>query len=290
MDSPRSQTPTASRRQAKATVRGLFSRDRSAVVTQPIERPCGTPASTAIVPVSTVGRHLHRRESARQKPWQEKTTWDPPPLFQAYPQSLQHAILDVSCLAPEVILRKSQRMERNPPQDSSDMVFSQGSNPLVKRRQENAERPRRKLSASVSTGGWTKKLFVLGTSGYLLQYAIHGNHDRLPEKLMQLGKDSVAFASDAIPGRHWVLQISQTAGHDAESKLDSAKGIWSRWCMQSTEFRRLAKSFLLIFDTPEKMEGWLIAVRKEIEALGGGQYRRRQFPVRATYQVHGFMC
>ncbi|EON63650.1 hypothetical protein W97_02878 [Coniosporium apollinis CBS 100218] len=38
------------------------------------------------------------------------------------------------------------------------------------------------------------KLYILVTSGCLLQYAGEGPSDRLPEKILQLGKDSAAFA------------------------------------------------------------------------------------------------
>jgi hypothetical protein len=33
-----------------------------------------------------------------------------------------------------------------------------------------------------------------------------GKHDRLPERMLLLGPQSVAFASDAIPGKHWVVE------------------------------------------------------------------------------------
>ena len=39
-----------------------------------------------------------------------------------------------------------------------------------------------------------------------------------PEKILALSKDSVAFASDAIAGKHWVLQVSQHADDDDERR------------------------------------------------------------------------
>lgn len=60
----------------------------------------------------------------------------------------------------------------------------------------------KQLSIPFTKVEWTRKIFILVTSGYLLQYASAGSFDRVPEKMMKLGKDSVAFASDAIPGKH----------------------------------------------------------------------------------------
>lgn len=54
------------------------------------------------------------------------------------------------------------------------------------------------------------KVYVLTETGCLLQYAGEGTHDRRPEKVMQLSRNSAAMACDAVPGKHWVLHISET--------------------------------------------------------------------------------
>jgi hypothetical protein len=94
----------------------------------------------------------------------------------------------------------------------------------------------------------------------------------LPEKMMQLGKDTVAFASDAIPGRHWVLQVSQATGKDSAIASESSKGILSRIGVQSSESRRATQNFLMVFENADDLDSWLTAIRREVEALGGRQY------------------
>lgn len=127
---------------------------------------------------------------------------------------------------------------------------------------------RRQISGSISKSDWTQKIFVLVTSGYLLQYSGEGSFDRLPEKMMQLGKDSVAFASDAIPGKHWVLQVSQAMDSDGVPAADS-RSLLSRLAFRGADYRRSCTSLLLVLNSAEDMDLWIAVVRREIEALGG---------------------
>ncbi|KAK8059581.1 hypothetical protein PG996_009511 [Apiospora saccharicola] len=112
---------------------------------------------------------------------------------------------------------------------------------------------------------WTTKIYVLVTSGYLLQYATEGSFDRLPERVLQLTRDSAVFASDMIPGKHWVLQVaslmdpSGTPANDSRSLLAKLRG----------SERRHASNFLMVFDAAEDMDSWLALLRHAIEALGG---------------------
>jgi hypothetical protein len=213
---------------------------------------------------------------SRNKP-RELTSWDPPPLFQAYPQSILYAMLDTSCLSADSIIKSDGNLRRGSTNEQlvgdsfTEKTVTTGT--TKKRRDVSLKTHRRNLSASISSSGWTRKLFILITSGYLLQYSGEGHHDRLPEKILPLGKDSVAFASDAIPGRHWVLRVSQEGDHDEQIKAKSSNSGWSRFGFRSTEARRMAKGFLLVFDSPKELDLWMAAVRKEIEALGGVQYR-----------------
>ncbi|KAL4992270.1 hypothetical protein BDW68DRAFT_150092 [Aspergillus falconensis] len=131
----------------------------------------------------------------------------------------------------------------------------------------------RALSENVEKGEWTQKVFIIATSGYILQYAGEGKHDRLPEKMLLLGPKSVAFASDAIPGKHWVLQVSQGSEEDSgTNSAEAARPILSRFGFHRSHARRLARNMLLVFNDPEEMSSWLLAVRAQIEARGGKKY------------------
>ncbi|KAL1999652.1 hypothetical protein VTN02DRAFT_4209 [Thermoascus thermophilus] len=193
------------------------------------------------------------------------TSWDPPPLFQAYPQSIKHACLLAPTLSADSILRINASKR-----GSSAREDAQTNDNGARKKEE--KKHSRKRSGSISKTEWTHKIFVLVTSGYILQYAGEGNFDRLPEKMMQLGPTSVAFASDAIPGKHWVLQISQTSDDDGTVPLEAPRTFLSRLGFQTADSRRSARSFLMVLNSPEDMNSWLVAVRREIEALGGKKY------------------
>lgn len=130
--------------------------------------------------------------SSPQPPTRTSTAWDPPPLFQAYPQAIKHAQLSASTLSTDTILRLSTTRQR---QNSLRDEFAQttpdeAQNAAPKKAERAKSKHRRQLSGSISKADWTHKIYVLVTSGYLLQYAGDGSFDRLPEKMMQLGKDS----------------------------------------------------------------------------------------------------
>ena len=113
-----------------------------------------------------------------------------------------------------------------------------------------------------------RKIFVLVTSGYLLQYAETGPSDRLPEKMLHLGKESAAFACDLVPGKHYVLQVSQAV--DQEGVLIANGGsIFSKLGIRSAAAKRMTSSFLLVMPNAREMESWMTSIRQEIEYLGG---------------------
>lgn len=207
------------------------------------------------------------------------TIWDPPPLFQAYPQAIKHAVLMTPCLSVDSILRiNSSRRSSNTTEDTnrtlppnSQLVDGDTSQ---KKKEEKEKKHSRKVSGSISKTEWKMKIYILVTSGYILQYAGEGNFDRLPEKIMQLGPKSVAFASDAIPGRHWVLQISQSSHDNGTVALDShgPKALLHRFGLHGADARKSTRSFLMVHNSPEEMNSWIVAVRREIEALGGRKY------------------
>ncbi|KAH8735884.1 hypothetical protein BGZ61DRAFT_341642 [Ilyonectria robusta] len=187
--------------------------------------------------------------------------WSPPPLFKAFPQAIKHMTLPAASLPTEVILRIHERR--------ANVVVE---NPIEQTEQQteklkSKKRHRRNTSGSMPKFEWTNKIYVLATSGYLLQYGADGPFDRLPEKVLHLGKNSAAFASDVIPGRHWVIQVSSLMESDGTATPDS-RSLFSRMTFRAAE-RRQAANFLMVFDTAEDMESWLAALRHEIEILGG---------------------
>lgn len=213
-------------------------------------------------------------KSASRAPRRTSTAWDPPPLFQAYPQAIKHAQLSASTLSADTILRLNNHTKNNSLRDEiahARMGHAADSAATARITAKSKSKHHRQLSGSLSKADWTQKIFVLVTSGYLLQYAGDGSFDRLPEKMMQLGKDSVAFASDVIPGKHWVLQISQAMDSDGTPAADS-RSFLSRLGFRGADYRRTATSLLLVFNSPEDMDSWLAVVRREIEALGGKKH------------------
>jgi hypothetical protein len=214
------------------------------------------------------------KSASKTSPKRPSAAWDPPPLFQAYPQSIKHAQLSASTLSADSILRISNHQRNNSLREEIAQVRpldGQDQSAAAKKSEKARAKHRRQISGSISKAEWTQKIFVLVTSGYLLQYAGEGSFDRLPEKMMQLGKDSVAFASDVIPGKHWVLQISQAMDADGTPASDS-RSLLSRLAFRGADYRRTATSLLLVLNSAEEMDSWLAAVRREIEALGGKKH------------------
>jgi hypothetical protein len=214
-------------------------------------------------------------KSSPKPPTRTSAAWDPPPLFQAYPQAIKHATLSASALSADSILRISNHKRANSVRDDFAQTDTSVDGPeksaAAKKAEKVKNKHRRQISGSISKADWTQKIFVLVTSGYLLQYAGEGSFDRLPEKMMQLGKDSVAFASDVIPGKHWVLQISQSMNADGTPTADS-RSLLSRLAFRGADYRRTATSLLLVLNSAEDMDSWIAVVRREIEALGGKKH------------------
>ncbi|KZL63393.1 peptidase family m20 m25 m40 protein [Colletotrichum incanum] len=195
-------------------------------------------------------------------------TWDPPPLFQAYPQAIKHAQLPAATTSADVILRLTDR--KGSISLREDLTQLALTPELAEEHADRAvERARRKHLRTLSTVRleWTSKIYVLCTSGYLLQYAGDGSFDRLPEKVLHLSKDSAAFVSDAIPGKHWVLQVSSAMESNGLSTTDS-RSLLARLPFRASD-KRHAANFLMVFDSAEEMELWITVLRREIEALGG---------------------
>ncbi|KAI2923064.1 hypothetical protein CBS63078_2612 [Aspergillus niger] len=302
------QATPVKRQTSKSSLRNIFGRDKSSrkqasdakltgidelqqQSTQPateaapvIQSPTAaatpkTTISTATLPTSpiTTGSQQSRLPSkSRTKTGNEKPAggdigWKPPPLFQAYPQAIKHDTLPVPAMSVDSIMRmhatskaKAGAREEEPANGEST------EDGAARKKKEDKERKRhmRTLSETMNKADWTQKVYVLATAGYILQYSGSGKYDRLPEKMLQLGPRTVAFASDAIPGKHWVLQVS----HTDEDGTDSTKPSRFRFGFHRSPARRLERCFLLVFDHPEDMSSWLLAVRAQIEARGGKKY------------------
>ena len=203
-------------------------------------------------------------------------TWDPPPLFQAYPQAVKHATLPALMLGADAILRMDKDKQgistRRGSVQSGLEVVDVAVVATSQQKEEGKRKHKHRISGSTTKQEWTTKVFVLATSGFVVQYAGEGSHDRLPEKILQLGKNSVAFASDAIEGEHYVLQISQIANEDGTISRAPSKSMFSKLRLRG-DTRRSVSNFLLVFDKADEMNAWLVAVRKEVEGLGGKPYR-----------------
>ena len=200
------------------------------------------------------------------------TPWNPPPLFQAYPQAVRHATLRAPTISVETILRLNA--ERNSSSNQRVESYTPDVSAMKPPKERRPKRPT--ASDGLSKGDWTVKTFVLVTPGYILQYAGQGPFDRPPERIMPLSKESAAFASDAIPGKPYVLQISQVADEDGTLDTEASRSRFKSLGLRN-QMKRSTSSFLLVFESPEELSGWMVAVRKEIQAMGGKEYRPDEF-------------
>lgn len=195
--------------------------------------------------------------------------WDPPPLFQAYPQAIRHATLSAPTLSADTILRISSQKAQN--HAASETLPEQQAAHGINKLERVRSKHRRAASGSMTKAEWTHKTFVLVTSGYMLQYTGDGSFDRLPEKMMRLGKDSVVFVSDVIPGKHWVLQISQSLNADGVP-VSAPQSLFSRLTFRGADYRRSTTTMLLVLNSADELESWMCTLRREIEALGGRKH------------------
>lgn len=245
---------SVSRRSSKGGLREIFTKNRS---------------SRTLAPTSEFGEHSLQDVICLSSITAVDPSWAPPPLFQAYPQSIKHVNLEASTLSAQAIIRLKEHRSIITMQDSDYDVtgISASSNAATKRS--------RRVPASTLKSEWTRKVYVLTTSGSLLQYSGEGAFDRKPEKILQLGKDSAAFASDAIEGRHFVLHVSQSCTDDGEPQLD--RGIFSRIASKTASARRSARVLLMVFATADDLDSWLSDIRKMIGSLGGRSYNPETF-------------
>ncbi|KAH6681159.1 peptidase family M20/M25/M40 protein [Plectosphaerella plurivora] len=219
-------------------------------------------SSGAMRPPQSQTQQQSQPQPQQPQPRAHFGSWDPPPLFKAYPQAIKDAHLPATVMSADAILKFNEK--RLASSDSTlELSEDTGTDSAVEKLKW---RHRRDQSATLKLD-WTTKIFILCTSGYLLQYSGDGNFNRQPEKMLQLGKDSAAFVSDAIPGRHWVLQVSSVMEANGTAATDS-RSILSRLPFVGSQ-NRSASNFLMVFESAEDMESWITILRREIEILGG---------------------
>ena len=234
------------------TMDALISNHTDAAVV-PMEQ-----STTTAFPAIPTATFLHQEWPTHDKQLipEYAAVWAPPQFCQAYPQAVKSATLLAPIIRHDALRRNPSKGYRHKRTDSKS-EFAESSEPKNRRKW---------TSEYTSMRDWTRKIYILTTSGSLLQYADEGCSNRLPEKTMQLGKESVAFASDVIPGKHWVLQISQTPDVKGKVSTDAPRFKFGKLGPRK-QIEVTPGSFLLILNSPEEMDSWLVAVRNEIQAL-----------------------
>ncbi|OTB05492.1 hypothetical protein M426DRAFT_21807 [Hypoxylon sp. CI-4A] len=212
---------------------------------------------------STINKKKVRQQTP-PKPRDSITAFDPPPLFQMYPQALKHATLPTCVTSIDALARLSEPKNILLQNDfsRSNVALDQGEVSSHMRKHEAEKKKKSKFAPE-----WTSKIYALVTSGYLLQYAAEGAFDRLPEKILHLTRDSAAYATDLIPGKHWVIRVASTTDTDGNPATEP-KSFRSKLALRGPE-KRQASNMLLVFESPDAMDTWLAILRREIESLGG---------------------
>ncbi|KAK6085721.1 peptidase family m20 m25 m40 protein [Seiridium cupressi] len=188
-------------------------------------------------------------------------SWMPSPLFQVYPQAIRHATLPACTASLETLAKLSGN--RNSLSSREGPAPEEGG----EKREEKGPKLHQRNGGSRSILNWTTRTYALVTSGYLLQYAGDGAFDRLPEKVLRLSKDSAAFASDLIPGRHWVIQVVSSLDGNGIPATES-RSFMSKLALRGTEKKHVS-TLLMVCESAGDMDNWLAILRREIEELGG---------------------
>ncbi|KAM3423330.1 hypothetical protein BST61_g768 [Cercospora zeina] len=214
-------------------------------------------------------------------------SFEPPPLFQVWPQAIKSASFEVSTVPSDNGTQKSKNRMLGttffvPGADLQSLQMgsaNDGSGPRASTSTRAATR-----QSSITASNLPTKLVVLVTSGYLLQYAASGPNDRYPEKVLQLQKESAAFASDLVSGRHHVLQVVQSVNEQGVVAAPST-GLFARLGLRSQVARRTTTTFLLVMPGPEDMKDWMTVIRQEIERQGGRHIRSDSWTNRADVEA-----
>ncbi|KAK3721732.1 hypothetical protein LTR37_002897 [Vermiconidia calcicola] len=216
--------------------------------------------SLQTAPTRVASRWKSREPAKPPSQERKNASFDPPPLFQAYPQSMKEGTLEVSTMTVDSLRQKSKH--KRGALTGVDLTAGDGTRSAIKHGTNGS-------GAHVELH---RKVFVLVTSGYLLQYAENGPSDRIPERMLHLGKDSAAFACDLVPGQHYVLQVSQAVDQDGVL-IASSGSLLSKLGLRSAASKRTTSSFLLVMESAGQMDSWMMAIRREIDNVGGSRMR-----------------
>ncbi|KAL6881053.1 hypothetical protein J3F83DRAFT_758053 [Trichoderma novae-zelandiae] len=227
-----------------------------------------SPGNTAAAAASS-GKRTPGMSIAKQ-PRPTLATWSVPSLFRAYQQALKQHTLAAVALPAEALMKLSEKTsvaDMMAPLSQGEVNVSGGGGGAGPSSGDKLRRRNRGDSLSTANLPWTTKIYILVTAGYLLQYSGDGAIDRMPEKVLRLGKSSAAFATDMIPGRHWVLQVSATTEDDRASTTDS-RSLLSKLSFRPSE-KRYTPHMVMVFESAEDMDDWMTSLRAMIEQLGG---------------------
>ncbi|OAQ98299.1 hypothetical protein LLEC1_04855 [Akanthomyces lecanii] len=212
--------------------------------------------SRAVTP-AVPGRKASIQENASHE---SLAAWEMPQLFKAFPQTIRQATLPAVTMSTEMVLRLHEK--NTSAAAAAEQLTMEERNSKEKAKKKHGKNP------SLSNLQWTTKIYLLTTSGHLLQYSGAGNFDRLPEKVLKLSNTSAAFVTDSIPGKHWVLQISSSTEPDTIIPSNEPKSILSKLSILTGEKRETA-NILMVFESPVDLDSWMATLRGEIEKLGG---------------------
>ncbi|KAK6438227.1 hypothetical protein LTR95_005571 [Oleoguttula sp. CCFEE 5521] len=225
------------------------------------------PRSTSALSFRTTSTEATTRRSkmyrsAPHEKYERGPVWDPPPLFQAYPQSYKHGVAEVAIADQGTVLAKSRARGR--------LEVANGNASRDTPRSDKAAENTGRATKGGLSGDFQRKIFVLVTAGHLLQYAEHGPSGRLPERILSLNQSSAAFASDLVPGKHFVVQISQAVDKQGRPTAPSGS-LFSRMGMRSASSRQTVSQMLLVLPSAEEMGDWIRATKNCIASLNGEQ-------------------
>jgi len=205
---------------------------------------------TKLRPSSPIGSRLQPADSP-----EAQSTWSPPPLTAVYSQAIKAAIAHTSSADESARPHTPFRSHTSSPQD-------------VQSNREAGGPRRLSILYPQSNISIERKVFAL-VPGHLLQYTERGSNDRLPERSLQLTKDSVAIASDLVPGKPYTIQITQATTIQTATDVSLSASLMAKFKFRGSSPSTKTPSILIINDNSKELEDWLHALRSEIMTLGG---------------------
>lgn len=178
----------------------------------------------------------------------KSNTWIPPPLFQAQAQSVRLTKARTADGPSNVVLSRRRR-------DSYEHMW----------RTDRSQRDPSIIPNAQTV--FPHKIFALIPTGYVLQYTDQGIVQRLPEKILSLNSESVAFVCDLGPEEPFVLQVNQTT-ITKDTVLSSSRAILSKLGLRDSFAPREVTTLQLVLSSAEEIDAWLVAVRRVIQSSG----------------------